>query len=338
MPYDMEKLQQMFAGVNQPKKPEPPKAPVAQIIQVPIGELVDFPPEKHRFRPATGERMKQLEESIRFTGILNALLVRVLPNGQKQILAGHNRRTAARNIGYTTVPCVIKNAPTDDEAQLIMIHDNLNNRETLLPSELGWAYRDYMEINRRQGRRTDLAAGSTSSQYWDEVKRQQIDSTSGRNGRKLESADKLGDESGKNGRDVRRYIRLTYLILPLLNLVDEGKIGLRTGEQLSYLSQRSQEIVYNYCYAGEDSHPLKEKQARVLREAEEDPDQVVDSDLLDELFAPKPKARFRTLRLEMTELRNYFPVGTPEEVVRQTIQTALANYFEENKNNGSEGR
>lgn len=326
MPYDMEKLQQMFAGVNQPKKPEPPKAPVAQIIQVPIGELVDFPPEKHRFRPATGERMKQLEESIRFTGILNALLVRVLPNGQKQILAGHNRRTAARNIGYTTVPCVIKNAPTDDEAQLIMIHDNLNNRETLLPSELGWAYRDYMEINRRQGRRTDLNASQIETHL-----------TSGHNVPKLDrSRDEV--DPNRSGRQIQRYIRLTYLIKPLLDKVDEGKIGLRTGEQLSYLSQRSQEIVYNYCYAGEDSHPLKEKQARVLREAEEDPDQVVDSDLLDELFAPKPKARFRTLRLEMTELRNYFPVGTPEEVVRQTIQTALANYFEENKNNGSEGR
>lgn len=306
MPYDLDKLMKL---TNESTEPETPAAAAEQqIIQVPIEELVDFPPEKHRFRPATGQRLKDLEDSIRINGILNALLIRILPDGKKQILTGHNRRTAARNIGYKTVPCIIKDVPNDDDALLIVIHDNLHNRD-LLPSERGWAYRDTIDIRgRRQGQRTDL--------------------TSSKSGRKLETVQILGEEYGDSKNKVRRYIRLTYLIDPLLRLVDEGKIALGTGEQLSYLSGHSQEIVYEFCYASEHGHPLKEAQAKALREAEADPERIVDYDFLEELTAKKQAVRFRTLKLEMSKLRDYFPAGTPEEVVKQTIQTALAIYFE----------
>lgn len=306
MPIDLEKLMKLSTG---PVEPEAPAAQEQKIIQVPIDELVDFPAEMHRFRPATGQRLKDLEDSIRINGILNALLIRVLPDGSKQILAGHNRRTAARNVGYKVINCVVKDAATDDEALLIVIHDNLHNRD-LLPSERGWAYRDTLEIKgRRQGQRTDLL-------------------TSSKSGRKLETVEMLGNEYGDSKNKVRRYIRLTYLIDPLLDLVDQGKIALGTGEQLSYLSRRSQQIVYDFCYASEPGHPLKENHAEALREAEADPDRIVDEDLLEELTAKKQTVRLRTVKLEMSKLRDYFPVGTPEEVVKQTIHTALAIYFE----------
>lgn len=302
MPIDIEKLMKL---TTQPKEPE---APVTEqrIIQVPIDELVDFPPQMHRFRPATGQRMKDLEDSIRINGILNALLIRILPDGRKQILAGHNRRTAARNIGYRFINCVVKDAATDDEALLIVIHDNLHNRD-LLPSERGWAYRDYMDIQGRRGYRTDLTCGQSVHKL-------------------AKSRDSVDDKI--SGRHVARYIRLTYLIEPLLDLVDQGKIALGTGEQLSYLSKHSQQIVYDFCYASEPGHPLKENHAKALREAEADPDRIVDEDLLDELTAKKQSVRLRTVKLEMSKLRDYFPVGTPEEVVKQTIHTALAIYFE----------
>lgn len=283
-----------------------------QILQIPITDLVDFPPELHKFKPATGQRMKDLEESIRTNGIINPLIVRPLQAGKYQIIAGHNRRTGARNIGYTDVPCIIRSTLTDTDALDILIVDNLLHRD-LLPSERGWAYRQEWEIRQkrdgnRSGERTDL--------------------TSSQSGTRFRTDEEIGLPYGDSKNKVRRYIRLTYLIQPLLDLVDDGKLGITVGEQLSYLKKRSQETVYSFCYAVDPMKKLTEAQAKALREVEADPDRIIDTDLLEELTAAKKKIRFRTLKIEMKQLRQYFPVGTPEEVVIQTIHTALADYFE----------
>ncbi len=270
--------------------------------------LVDFPAEKHRFKPAAGQRLHDLEESIRQFGIINPLVVRLLPDGRYQIIAGHNRRTAARNIGYQTVPCIVRDLADDDEALGVLVSDNLQNRD-LLPSERGWGYRDLMELRKRRAGRPNNSGQPVLNS--------------------LQSRDELDEKV--SGRSVSRYIRLTYLIPPLLDLADQGKLGLGAGEQLSYLLLRSQKSVYTFCYAGEKPKPLKESQARALREVEADPSRVIDDDLLEDLLMPKKKVRFRTLKLEMAKLRDYFPTGTPEEVVVQTIHTALAIYFEEKK-------
>lgn len=282
-----------------------------RVAQLPIEKLVDFPAEKHRFRAATGQRLEELEDSIRAYGIINPLIVRPMADDTWQIITGHNRRTAARNVGYTTVPAIVKRFADEDEALGVLTTDNLRNRE-LLPSERGWAYRDLMEI---QMKRKDHLPGRPYSNS----------SQSGTNYRADES---VGAEFGDSKNKVRRYIRLTYLIPELLNLVDEGKLGLGVGEQLSYLKQRSQETVYLFCYATDKPRKISESQARAIREAENDPDQIIDEDFLEDLLAPKKKIRFRTLKLEMSQLRQYFPTGTPEEVVVQTIHSALTAYFE----------
>lgn len=282
-----------------------------KIVQLSIDSLVDFPAEKHRFKAATGQRLEELEDSIRAYGIINPLIVRPMADDTWQIITGHNRRTAARNVGYDTVPAIIKRFADEDEALGVLTTDNLRNRE-LLPSERGWAYRDLLEIRKRQGQRTDL--------------------TSSQSGTKLRTAEMIGEVNGDSKNKVHRYIRLTYLIPALLELVDQGKLGLGVGEQLSYLKQRSQETVYYFCYAVEKPRKISESQARAIREAENDPDQIIDEDFLEDLLAPKKKVRFRTLKLEMSQLRQYFPTGTPEEVVIQTIHSALTAYFEGTEN------
>ncbi len=279
-----------------------PEAANDIIQQIDPRELVEFPKELHKFKPATESRMDELKKSIYQNGIINALIVRKLPSGEFQILTGHNRRVAAMELGYTTVPCVVKEQCSDDDAIRIMVDDNLNHRE-LLPSELGWAYRQLMDIRKHQG-------------Y-----------TCGHSVHK--SRDTITDEVG--GRHVQRYIRLTYLISPLLNLVDARKISMRVGEQLSYLSTKSQEIVYGFCYVSEPPRPLKEAQAKMLREVEADSDRIIDVDLLEQLTEKQTNNRLRTLKIEMAKLREYFPTGTPEEVVVQTIQAALATYFRKNE-------
>lgn len=306
MPFDFDAIMSMGSAAKHTSAGSA-QDPEKQIVMLQVDRLEDFPPELHKFRPATGQRLADLEESIRQNGILNAIHVRQLPGSRYQIIAGHNRRTAARNIGYRAVPCIVRNLPNDDDAIRAMIADNMNSRE-LLPSELGWAYQQELKIRKKQGQRSDL----TSSQF----------------GRKLETAEIMGGEKGVSKNKIHRYIRLMWLISPLLELVDQQKMGLGTAEQLSYLSNRSQEVVYQFCYAATPQRPLKEAHAKALREAEADPDRIVDEDLLEELTVKKPSVRLRTLKIEMSSLREYFPAGTPEEVVVQTIQTALGVYFD----------
>lgn len=313
--YNLDAIRRMMEEAPEEPPVPQPREPEERIVQIPISELVDFPPELHKYHPATGERMEELQRSIRENGILNALLVRKLADGRYQIIAGHNRRTAAQAIGYTTVPCIVKLLPEDDDAVSAMNADNLLHRE-LLPSERGWAYRQEWEIRQRRdgnlrGKRTDLTFGQPGQK-------------SGR----INTRDEIAEDISISSRNLQRYIRLTYLIPPLLDLVDEKKLGLGVGGQLSYLKKRSQETVYRFCYAADPPRNLKEAQARALREVEADPDRIIDEELLEELTAVKKKVRFRTLKIEMSQLRQYFPVGTPEEVVIQTIHTALADYFE----------
>lgn len=304
--YNMEVLRRMM---NDPAPQD--ETQTGQILQIAIADLEDFPAEKHKYRPATGERLEELKQSIRDNGILNALLVRKLPGGKYQIIAGHNRRTAAQAIGYKTVPCIVKFLPDDDDAVSAMNADNLLHRD-LLPSERGWAYRQEWEIRqKRDGERRGRPAKNSS----------QFETN-------FDTPGEMAILAGVSKAKLYRYIRLTYLIPELLELVDQKKLGLGIGEQLSYLKRRSQETVYQFCYASDPQKKLKESQARILREAEADPDQIIDEELLEELTAAKKKVRFRTLKIEMSRLRQYFPVGTPEEVVIQTIHTALAGYFE----------
>ena len=278
-----------------------------ELVELPIDCLEDFPEEKHRFKPASPERLERLAASIRENGILSPLLVRQLPEGKYQILAGHNRRTAAQSLGWSKVPCIIKRLPDEDSAILVLIADNLDNRERLLPSEKAFAYKTRLDAMKRQGKRVDL----TSSQP----------------GTKLRSDTELSEIVGESRNQVQRYIRLTHLIPQLLELVDNEKIGLCAGEQLSYLSQRSQWTVYSFCYAADPPRYLKEAQARALRVVEEDPDRIIDAELLEEMTAKKASLRLRTVKLPMQPLREYFPQGTPEQIVIQTIHTALAQYF-----------
>ena len=306
--YNMDALQKLFADPPAPQ--EAPSEPVGdgeQIVWIPIDDLIDFPPELHKFPLLPDDKLAELQESIRINGILNPAHIRILADGTRQILSGRNRRRAARNLGYKKMPCIIKDLPDDDDAVLAIIADNRQFRE-LTPSVLGWSYRKELEIRKRQGQRNDLTSGQNVQKF---------------------SRDEISDKA--SGRKVSRYIRLTYLIDPLQELVDRKKIGLTVGEQLSYLSKESQQIVYGFCYAGEPEHPLKEAQVKKLREVEADPDQIIDEELLEELTAKKKKIRFRTLKLEMNNLREFFPAGTPEEVVVTTIHSALTVYFEKSE-------
>ena len=317
-PYDWDKILRLARERNAMREAEnaakaeaaeaekqPTLKNVEERMELPIASLEDFPEDLHKFKPASRERLEELKDSIRANGILSPIIVRPLETDRYQILAGHNRRTAAKELGYDTVPVIVKRYLTDSEAIRLKNDDNLMQRDGMLPSERGWAYRQNMESRKRQGQRTDL--------------------TSDQSGPKLTVAMISEIDSPSQ---VKRYIRLTYLIPELLELVDRKQLGLTVGEHLSYLTQDNQETVYLFCYAGEKPVKLTEAMARTLREIQEDPDRIIDADALEKLTAKPAKTRFRSLKLDMQELRGYFPVGTPEGIVVQTIHSALAKYFD----------
>lgn len=317
-PYDMEKLRRIAeereaerraqAAAEAPEKQQPVPEEIGERRELPIAALEDFPAELHKFHPASRERLEELKDSIRANGIISPLIVRPLDADRYQIIAGHNRRTAARELGYDTVPVIVKRYLTDGEAIRLKNDDNLMQRDGMFPSERGWAYRQNMEEINRQGKRTDL----TLSQF----------------ATKLDSAAEIGKKVHKSRDQIFRYIRLTYLIPELLDLVDKKQLGLTVGENLSYLTVDNQETVYLSCFTGEKPVKLTEAVAKTLREVQDDPDRIIDADTLEELTAKHTRTRMRSLKLDMQELRTYFPVGTPEGVVIQTIHSALAKYFD----------
>ncbi|MEG0852950.1 MAG: ParB/RepB/Spo0J family partition protein [Angelakisella sp.] len=197
------------------------QAPVgAAITQLPIGRLVPYPNQP--FKPYSAEKLERLTEDIRVNGVLSPIIVR--PSGNMyEILAGHNRWNASRKAGKDTIPAIVQDV-NDDTAALIMVNTNLNQRDELLPSEKAWAYRVQLEAMKRQGKRSDL----TSSQLGTKLKR---------------SDQEMAAQMGESRNQIQRYIRLTYLIPELLEMVDTKELPMTPAVDLSYLSVEEQQLV-----------------------------------------------------------------------------------------------
>ncbi len=179
--------------------------------------------KNHPFKVLDDDKMSDLVESIRENGILNPVIVRPDENGNYEMISGHRRLHAAGLVGLEKVPAIVKEM-TDDEATIIMVDANIQ-REELLPSEKAFAYRMKMEALKRQGERNDL----TSGHYVPRL-----------------TADEIGQEGGVTGRTVKRYIRLTYLIPSMLELVDQGKITFVMGVDISFFDEQVQQWIYEY--------------------------------------------------------------------------------------------
>lgn len=216
----------------------------AVVTQLPLGRLVPY--QNQPFKPYSPEKLAQLAEDIRINGVLSPIIVRPLGD-LYQILAGHNRWNASRMAGKDTIPAMVMEVD-DDTAALIMVNTNLNQRDQLLPSEKAFAYKVQLDVMKRQGCRTDL--------------------TSRQNVGKLEAADILGKEAGESGRQIQRYIRLTYLIPDLLDQVDNGGLSLIPAVALSYLSPEEQELVLEV--SGDCERRVSVFQAEQLKKAAAD--------------------------------------------------------------------
>ena len=196
------------------------------IEYISIKDIDNFP--NHPFSVNDDELMDNIVRSINSNKFIPPAIVRPKENGKYEMVAGHRRKRAFQKANKKEMPCIIKNL-TDDEATILMVDTNLNQRQEILPSEKAFAYKMKLEAMRYQGKRVDLLEDETSDPM----------------GWKLESANKLGKEVGESMTNIRRYIRLTHLIPELLEQVDLKRIAFRPAVELSYLSEENQYVVQN---------------------------------------------------------------------------------------------
>ena len=265
------------------------------ISQLSPDKLTPF--AKHPYQVREDAAMDELVESVRTYGILSPLLARPKGDGY-ELVSGHRRRLAAQKLGLPTVPVLVREM-TDDEAVILMVDSNLQ-RENLLPSEKAFAYRMKLEAMKHQGKATS---------------RQVVG--------KLESADEVGQVNGESGRTIQRYIRLTNLVPPLLQMVDDGRIAFSPAVELSYLTRDEQAELWDLI-GREDATPSLSQALRMKqlsREAKLTPE-VLYVILTEE----KPNQK-EQIRIKTESLRKYFPRNySAQQMEREIIKLLEARY------------
>lgn len=259
-----------------------PKTDDEQLISmISIEELYPF--ENHPYRVVDDTKMDELVESIKDNGVLEPAIVRKRSAGGYEIISGHRRKRACELVGIQTMPVFIKEL-SDDEAAVMMVDAN-NQREELLFSEKAWAYRIKHEALKHQGKKKDI-----------------------------NSSEQIGMSVGESGRHIKRYIRLTYLIKGILDLVDEGKIKFLAGERLSYLDKEEQEILLQYINAN-GVYPSTEIAAKLKQLS-------MDGDLTElalEQTLLNRKKENRSITMSAKTLRKYFSDDVSIEEIEQII-------------------
>ena len=265
------------------------------ISQLPPDKLSPF--AKHPYQVREDAAMDELVESVRTYGILSPLLAR--PKGEGyELVSGHRRRLAAQKLGLPTVPVLVREM-SDDEAVILMVDSNLQ-RENLLPSEKAFAYKMKLEAMNRQGRRTDLTSTTVVP--------------------KFRSNEVIGKESGESRETVRR---LTNLVPPLLQMVDDGRIAFSPAVELSYLTRDEQAELWDLI-GREDATPSLSQSLRMKqlsREAKLTPE-VLYAILTEE----KPNQK-EQIRIKTESLRKYFPRNySAQQMEREIIKLLEARY------------
>lgn len=277
------------------------EAQLEKVIKLNPDEISDFP--NHPFKVKQDDDMAEMVESIKKYGVLVPALVRPKEDGGYEMVAGHRRKFAASLAGVSEIPCIVRSL-TDDEATIVMVDSNLQ-REKILPSEKAFAYKMKLEAIKRQGRRTDL----TSAPLEPKLKGSR-------------SNEELAANSPDSRSQIQRYIRLTELIPPVLQMVDDGKIAFRPAVELSYLSKEQQESLYSTMEC-EDCTPSL-AQAIKMKEFSKD-GKLTDEVILSIMQEEKPNQR-EQLKIPKERISKYFAPGTPAQKIEDTIIKALELY------------
>jgi len=273
-----------------------------KVLDIPLSEISDFP--NHPFKVKADEAMLEMADSVKQYGVLVPGLVRPKPDGGYEMVAGHRRKKASELAGKETMPCIVREM--DDDAAIVAMVDSNLQRESILPSEKAFAYKMKLEAMKRQGQRTDL----TSAQL----------------GRKLdgkESREILAEQAGESRNQISRYIRLTYLLPSILEMVDEKRIAFNPAVEISYLAEKEQQDLYNTMQS-EDCTPSL-AQAQRMKKLSQDGRLNVDvifSILTEEKPNQKEKFQIRRERID-----RFFPKNFTEKQKEDLIVQLLESWY-----------
>jgi len=280
-----------------------------RVEDVPIDLIDDFP--DHPFKIRMDGAMVRLVESVGQYGVLEPCLIRPKPDGRYEMVAGHRRKEACIMADCPSIRCIVQEM-TDDQAIIIMVDSNLHREETL-PSEKAFAYKMKLDAMKRQGVRTDLTCAPP-----------------GHKSVNPKSRDILAEESGDSKSQIQRYIRLTYLIPEILEMVDNSvlkekdklQIALRPAVELSYLTQQEQYDL-NETMMTEDRTP---SHAQAIKMRKFSQDGRLNMDVIFSIMQEEKPNQKEQLKIPKDRISKYFAPGTPVQKMEDTIIKALELY------------
>lgn len=259
-----------------------------KIEEIPLSQL--FPFKNHPFKVLDDNRMLEITESIREHGVLVPCIARPRPEGGYELISGHRRRRACELAGLESMPVIVREID-DDRAIIDMVDSNLQ-RENILPSERAFAFKMKLEALKHQGLRTSCQIGT-----------------------KFRADEKVAQDADESARTVQRFIRLIYLIPPMLDLVDERKIAFNPAVELSFLKPEEQEIVMASIENAVTSPSLS--QAQRIKKLSQDGE--LTEATVDKIFAEIKKPPLDVSFLRNPKIRKYFPKSYSDERVAETI-------------------
>ena len=269
-------------------------AKLERVKEIPLNELHPF--KAHPFKIQNDDEMKRLVESIQKFGTLTPVLARPLPEGGYELISGHRRLEACQVLGIETMPVIVRNM-SDDEAVIAMVDANLQ-REHILPSEKAFAYKMKLDAIKHQGKASVQVA------------------------EKLLSVEKVAEDAGESKDQVRRYIRLTYLIPELLSMVDENKIAFNPAVEISYLEQSEQRVLLNAMELN-DCTPSHAQAIRLKKLSQEGV--LHDQTIYDILAEQKPNQQ-EQYKFKREDIRKYFPKNYTDKQICDTVIKLLEQW------------
>ena len=280
-----------------------------KVVNISLNDIDDFP--EHPFKVIVNDELKDMAESIKEKGVLSPALVRQEDDGRYEMISGHRRKKASELANKDTIPCIVRDL-TDDEATIIMVDSNMQ-REKVLPSEKAFAYKMKLDALSHQGKRTDL----TSDQVGPKLSR---------------SNEMLSNNVGESVSNIKRYIRLTYLIPGLLDYVDNSiikdkdklSIALSPAVEISYLSKEEQQSLLDYI----DFNQITPSQSQAISLKEMSQNKTFTVEKMEVLLNEEKPNRTPTLRVSMNKLRNVLPKELKNDREREDYVVKAVEFYD----------
>ena len=276
---------------------------VEGLFQLSTSCLTPF--SRHPYKVRDDDAMRDMAESVKQYGVLSPAIARPLPDGGYELVSGHRRKRACELAGLETMSVIVREL--DDDAAAILVVDSNLQREGLFPSERAFAYKLKLDALRHQGERTDLTS------------RQLVG--------KLEAADTIGESTGESGRQVQRYIRLTELIPPLLDMVDERKIAFNPAYELSFLTKDEQTMLLDAMDSEQATPSLS--QAQRLKQFSQRGE--LTAEVMRAIMSEEKKPEIDRITITGDRLRKYFPRSYTPKQMEETIIKLLEQWQKRRK-------